>query len=50
MSKKNHCVIEVRLPNGSEGWQELADNKMRQTLENLKARVKELGGRVCVRY
>ena len=50
MSKKYYCVIEVRVPCGPEGWQTLVNDKMRQTIEKIKATVEELGGRVCVRY
>jgi hypothetical protein len=50
MGNKNHCLIEVKIPNGSEGWQELVNDKMRQSIEDLKVIVEELGGKVCVRY
>ena len=50
MSKKYYCVIEVRVPCGPEGWQIVVNDKMRNTLERLKAAVEELGGRVWVRY
>jgi hypothetical protein len=50
MSKKNYCIIEVKIPLGPEGWQVVVNNKMRYTLEKLKVAVEELGGRVFVRY
>lgn len=50
MSKKHYCVIEVKIPLGPEGWQVVVNNKMRYTLEKLRAAVEELGGRVFVRY
>ncbi|MEM3695899.1 MAG: hypothetical protein ACPLW8_00320 [Candidatus Bathyarchaeales archaeon] len=50
MSKKYRCVIEVEVPNGSKGWQEVATVKMRQAIEKLKLAMEELGGKVYVRY
>jgi hypothetical protein len=50
MSKKNYCIIEVKIPLGPQGWQSVVNDKMRQTLQNLKIAVEELGGRVFVRY
>jgi hypothetical protein len=50
VSKKYYCIIEVRVPSGPEGWQILVNDKMKQTLEKLKATVEELGGKVCIRY
>lgn len=50
MSKKYYCVIEVKVPDGPEGWKIVVNDKMRHTLEKLKVAVEELGGRVCVRY
>ena len=50
MSKKYYCVIEVKVPLGPQGWQIVVNDKMRHTLEKLKATVEELGGKVWVRY
>jgi len=50
MNKKYYCVIEVKVPGGSKGWQTVVNETMRQTLERLEAAVEELGGRVLVRY
>jgi hypothetical protein len=50
MNKKYKCVIEVEVPNGSKGWQEVATVKMRQAIEKLKVAMEELGGKVYVRY
>lgn len=50
MSKKYYYVIEVKVPNGPEGWQKLVNNRMRQAIEKLTATVEELGGKACVRY
>jgi hypothetical protein len=50
MSKTYYCVIEVRVPLGPESWQLQVNDRMRQTLEKLKAAVEELGGKVWVRY
>jgi len=50
MSKKYYCVIEVKVHLGPDGWQIVVNDKMRHTLEKLKAAVEELGGRVFVRY
>jgi len=50
MSKKYYCLIEVDIPSGAEGWKIVVNNKMRETIEKLKAVVEELGGRACVRY
>lgn len=50
MSKKYYCVIEVKVPLGPQGWQIVVNDKMRYTLEKLKAAVEELGDKVWVRY
>lgn len=50
MSKKHYYVIEVKVPNGPEGCQKLANSKLTQAIERLKTAVEELGGKVCVRY
>jgi hypothetical protein len=50
MSKKNLCVIEVNVPSGPEGWQEVVNSRMKQELDKLKIAVEELGGQVRVRY
>ncbi len=50
MSKKYYWVIEVHVPNGSEGWQKVVKERMRHAIEKLRASVEELGGKVCVRY
>jgi len=50
MSKKHNCVIEVEVPSGSKGWQEVVNYEVKQALDDLKKAVKELGGRVYVRY
>ena len=50
MSKKYYCVIEVKVPDGPEGWKIVVNDKMRHTLEKLKVAVEELGGRVFIRY
>jgi len=50
MSKKYYCVIEVKVPDGPEGWKTVVNDRMRHTLEKLRSAVEELGGRVFVRY
>jgi hypothetical protein len=50
MSKKRNCIIEVDVPSGPEGWQEVVNRVMKQELDNLKVAVEELGGQVRVRY
>lgn len=50
MSRKHRFFIEVKVPNGPEGWKKLVNNEMRQAIEKLKSSVEELGGKVCVRY
>lgn len=50
MSRKFSYVIEVKVPNGAEGWQNVVNNRMRQALDKLKATVEELGGTAYVRY
>ena len=50
MSKKNSYTIEVRVPGGPKGWQNLVNGEMRQAIEKLKTVVEELGGKVCVRH
>lgn len=50
MSKNYNYTIEVRVPNGSKGWQKQVSSEMRQAIEKLKVAVEELGGKVCVRY
>jgi hypothetical protein len=50
MNKKYHYLIEVEVPNGCEGWQKVVNSNMRQAIEKLRDSVKELGGKVCVRY
>jgi hypothetical protein len=48
--KGNNCVIEVNVPSGPEGWQEVVSKRMKEELDKLKSVVEELGGRICVRY
>lgn len=50
MSKKYHYLIEVRVPNGAEGWQQVVKNRMRNAIDKFRATVEELGGKVYVRY
>ncbi|MDH7563617.1 MAG: hypothetical protein QHH24_01860 [Candidatus Bathyarchaeota archaeon] len=50
MSKKHSCVIEVEVPSGSKGWQKTVEYEMKEALDNLKTAVRELGGKVYVRY
>jgi hypothetical protein len=50
VSKKYNYLIEVRVPNGSEGWKQVVNDEMSQAIKNLKAVVEELGGKLCVRY
>lgn len=40
MSKKYRCIIEVEVPNGCKGWQEVAIKRMRKAVEELKSRWK----------
>jgi len=49
MNKNYSYTIEVRVPNGSKGWQKLVNDKMRQAIEKLTSTVEELGGNACVR-
>lgn len=50
MSKKYRCIIEVEVPDGSKGWKEVAGDRMRQAIDELKKAMEELGGKVYVRY
>jgi len=50
MSKKYHYLIEVRVPNGAEGWQQVVKNKMHHAIDKCRTTVEELGGKVYVRY
>lgn len=50
MSKKKSCLIEVEVPSGPKGWQKTVDCEMKRVLDDLKNAIKELGGRVYVRY
>jgi hypothetical protein len=50
MSNKLNCIIEVKVPSGSKGWQKAVNSELKQALENLKLAVEELGGRVYIRY
>ena len=50
MNKKYRCVIEVEVPNGCKGWQEVAVDRMSRAIEELKTALEELGGKVYVRY
>jgi hypothetical protein len=51
MSKRsNNCVIEVNVPSGPEGWQDVVNKVMREELDKLRVAVKELGGQMRVRY
>jgi hypothetical protein len=50
LKKNNNCVIEVNVPSGPEGWQELVNKRMKQELDKLKTAIGELGGQVRVRY
>ncbi len=51
MSKRNNsCIIEVNVPSGPEGWQEVVNKVMREELDKLRLAVEELGGQVRVRY
>jgi hypothetical protein len=50
MSKKCNCIIEVDVPSGPEGWQEVVNRTMKQELDKLRVAVEELGGQVRVRY
>ncbi|MBX5327553.1 MAG: hypothetical protein ACQXXH_02805 [Candidatus Bathyarchaeia archaeon] len=47
---KNNYFIEVKVPSGCEGWQNVVNDKMSQALEKLKVVVEELGGKVYIRY
>jgi len=50
MRKKYECFIEVKIAYGSERWQELVNSKMVQAIANLRATVREMGGKVSVRF
>lgn len=50
MSKKYSYIIEVEVPNGSKGWQDVVNTRMRQAIERLRRAVEELGGKIYVRY
>jgi len=50
MSKKYHYLIEVKVPSGVEGWQNVVNNKMEKAIEKLKGAVEELGGKIYIRY
>jgi hypothetical protein len=43
-------VIEVEVPSGSKGWQEVVNTEMKQALDKLRNAVEALGGQVYVRY
>ncbi len=47
---KYHYFIEVKVPNGPEGWKRLVNNEMDKAIKKLKAVAEELGGKVFVRY
>ncbi|MBS7615486.1 hypothetical protein KEJ18_07155 [Candidatus Bathyarchaeota archaeon] len=49
-SIRNNYFIEVKVPAGSEGWQNVVNDKMSQALESLKLVVEELGGKIYIRY
>ncbi len=50
VSRKFNYVIEVNVPTGAEGWQDVVNSNLRQAIDKLKASVEELGGKVAVRY
>ncbi|MBS7616692.1 hypothetical protein KEJ45_05795 [Candidatus Bathyarchaeota archaeon] len=50
MGEQYYCVIEVKVPSGAKGWQNLVNNQMKQVLERFKISVEELGGKVYIRY
>jgi len=50
MAKKYECLIEVKILYPSERWQELVNGKMVQAITKLRAAVKEMGGKINVRY
>ena len=50
MSRRYHYVIEVKVPDGAKGWQQVVNNNMSQALDKLRVAVEEMGGKVQVRY
>jgi len=50
LGEQYYCIIEVRVPSGSKGWQNLVNDRMKQVLEKLKVSVEELGGKVYIRH
>jgi|YelNatPaOPRAMG01_1025707.scaffolds.fasta_scaffold14523_4 hypothetical protein len=50
LGEQYYCVIEVKVPSGSKGWQILVNDRMKNVLEGLRATVEELGGKVHIRY
>jgi len=50
LGEQYYCIIEVRVPSGSKGWQDTVNDRMKQILEKLKSSVEELGGKVYIRY
>ena len=50
LGEQYYCVIEVKVPSGPRGWQILVNDRMKDVLEELRATVEELGGKVQIRY
>jgi hypothetical protein len=49
-SKKFQYTIEVKVPDGAQGWRNTVDNKMKEAIDSFKASIEELGGRILIRY
>lgn len=50
MMKKHKLLIEVEINSRPEYWQETARNRVTQMLMKLRTEVKEIGGKIHVRY
>ncbi len=43
-------MIEVKVPDGAKGWQQVVNSNMSQALDKLSITVEDLGGKVQVQY
>lgn len=48
--KKHKLLIEVEINSRPEYWQDIASNKVTQMLVKLRTEVKEIGGKIHIRY
>ncbi|MCS7125113.1 MAG: hypothetical protein NZ932_06870 [Candidatus Bathyarchaeota archaeon] len=50
MGEQYYFIIEIRIPSGPKGWQDIVNSRMKNILERLKSSIEELGGKVYIRY